>query len=156
MGAHHVPDYTPRVPAMTNLDGQKVYEAHRDEHTRLQGLRDRVQSLTATYSRAYNQAQHPLDPQQYEELVKTLLMSGTASDTGQKFLSDPNELITGEFEHAAGGIGELLSVDEDDLAAQATGGVDAMRAEIAALGNAELTQHFDYIVEEVASEMVMC
>jgi hypothetical protein len=44
-------------------------------------------------------------------------------------------------------------VDEDDLAAQATGGVDAMRAEIAALGNAGLTQHFDYIVNEVASEM---
>ena len=59
-----------------------------------------MQSLQATYSRAYNQAQHPLDPQQYEELVKTLLMTGTASDTGHKFLSDPNELITGEFEHA--------------------------------------------------------
>ena len=115
-----------------------------------------MQSLQATYSRAYNQAQHPLDPPQYEELVKTLLMTGTARDTGQKFLSDPNELITGEFEHAAGGIGELLSVDEDDLAAQATGGVDAMRAEIAALGNAGLAQHFDYIVEEVASAMAMC
>ena len=42
--------------------------------------------LTATYSRAYNQAQHPLDPQQYEELVKTkskaeaLAASGEAED----------------------------------------------------------------------------
>ena len=132
---------------------QQIYKAHRDEQKRLQGLRDRLQSLKTDYSRTYNEAEHLLNPQEYEELATSLLMSGTASDTGQKFLSDPNKLITGEFEHAAGGIGELLSVDEDDLAAQATGGVDAMRAEIAALGNAELTQHFDYIVEEVASEM---
>ena len=131
----------------------QIYKAHRDEQKRLQGLRDRLQSLKTDYSRTYNEAEHLINPQEYEELATSLLMSGTASDAGQKFLSDPNTLITGEFEHAAGGIGELLSVDEDDLAAQATGGVDAMRAEIAALGNAGLTQHFDYIVNEVASEM---
>ena len=134
----------------------QIYKAHRDEQKRLQGLRDRLQSLKTDYSRTYNEAEHLINPQEYEELATSLLMSGTASDAGQKFLSDPNTLITGEFEHAAGGIGELLSVDEDDLAAQATGGVDAMRAEIAALGNAGLAQHFDYIVEEVASAMAMC
>lgn len=83
-----------------------------------------------------------------------MLTSDTATgDAGDKFLSDPNDLIIGEFENAAGGLGELLCVDEDDLNGKMARGVEAMREEVEALGDTSLKFHFDYVVDETVSEM---
>ena len=137
------------------LDGAmtKIYARAAEEKERLQVLLDSVESKVSAYRGSYNAAQHPLTPDEYKTMVRTAHMSTAATDgTGDKFLSNSKDLIVGEFEHAAGGTGRLLCIDEDELSVRMNEGFDAMREEVRALGNSELEEYFDYVVNQVASE----
>ena len=88
--------------------------------------------------------------------IRTILFSSsntnTSGDFGAKFSSDPDDLIIGLFEDATAGIASLLCVDEDELNARMGDGLEAMRAEVEALGDDDLKFWFDYIVNQESSE----
>ena len=136
----------------------KMFALKQENEDQLKALRSRVESLSQSYTSSYNASQHPLNPAQYKEMIKTILFSSsntnTSEDASTKFSSDPDDLIVGLFEDATAGHAALLCVDEDELNARMGDGLEAMRAEVEALRDDELSFWFEYIVNQESSEQV--
>eukprot|EP00802_Teleaulax_amphioxeia_P004400 Tamp_04404.p1 GENE.Tamp_04404~~Tamp_04404.p1 ORF type:complete len:613 (+),score=161.16 Tamp_04404:883-2721(+) len=134
----------------------KMYALQEENEDQLKALRSRVESLSQSYTSSYNASQHPLNPAQYKEMIRTILFSSSntnaSEDVGTKFSSDPDDLIVGLFEDATAGHAALLCVDEDELNARMGDGLEAMRAEVEALRDHELSFWFEYIVNQESSE----
>jgi hypothetical protein len=70
----------------------------------------------------------------------------------ERFATEPQDLICGEFEHAAKGYYRLLNVSEKEVNKRALRGVQAIEEEVNALGNSEAIQQLEYILRHPASE----
>lgn len=103
----------------------------------------------------------PLTKEEYEALVDSVqkkmlrfspaLAAEAAHD--QKYAVDPKDLVCGEFAHAANGFYELMNVDEIDLLKKALdNGVGAIEDEVRLLGDPDVSEQLDYILNHTASE----
>ena len=97
-----------------------------------------------------------LSDEEYKDMEHAILcaepIDAKVSERGGRYAGNTKELICGEFQHAARGIFKFMNVDQDDVVKGAMQGVKAMEAEVAVLGNKEVSEHLDYILYEASSE----
>ena len=81
--------------------------------------------------------------------------TGEGSREG-RFSVEPTDIITGQYQDAAKGLHHRLQVDEDEISDRLKKDVaiDAMREEVAKLGDPVVSEHLRYVLEEKASEKV--
>jgi hypothetical protein len=81
-----------------------------------------------------------------------------ANDGGRegRFSVEPTDIITGQYQDAAKGLHHRLQVDEDEISDRLKKDVaiDAMREEVANLGDPVVSEHLAYVLDEEASEKV--
>jgi hypothetical protein len=118
---------------------------------------EQAEQMVAQYDPTKNDS--PLTVEEFQQVVQNILL-GTSElvkrEPGvpelDKFAVKANELICGEFEHAAKGFFKLLNVDEDDINQSIVSGVAAIEEEVRALGNADVIQQLGYILRQRANE----
>jgi hypothetical protein len=71
-----------------------------------------------------------------------------------RFSVEPNDIITGQYQDAAKGLHHRLQVEEDEISDRLKKDVaiDAMREEVAKLGDPVVSEHLMYVLDEEASE----
>jgi hypothetical protein len=100
----------------------------------------------------------PVTREEYTEIVYQILLGIFAASTKEpdadrdRFVIEPNDLICGEFEHAAKGFYKLLNVSEDELfLRRGLDGVAAIEEEVRALGDTDVSKQLQYILRLPAS-----
>ncbi len=93
-----------------------------------------------------------LNCQEYEFIVDAM-----ASDivNHQQHFRLTQDLVIGEFEHAAKGLFKLINVPEKEVFRQAQAGVAAIVEEVMALGDDNVSENLDYILHKEAEEKVL-
>ncbi len=113
----------------------------------------------------YDQEHGPVTREEYMKFVYNTLMSAPATSpeepaddkglrkpkTADRFAIGPNDLICGEFEHAAKGFYKLLNVPEKDIIRLGLDGVAAIEEEVRALGDTDVSEQLHYILHLPAS-----
>jgi len=103
-----------------------------------------------------------LSSEEYQRILDGVLVraaEGVSMDRSARIVTEPNDMVVGEFRHAAKGIEKLLAVDPYDLPKT----LEGMEAEVRALkGSWECKQYgldpemviaeFDYVVNQASSE----
>jgi len=96
--------------------------------------------------------------EEYRDMVLAI-MRADANDGGRegRFSVEPTDIITGLYKDAAMGLVHRLQVDEDDeddlnLKLHKDVAIDAMREEVAKLGDPVVSEHLRYVLDEEASE----
>jgi hypothetical protein len=124
-----------------------------DGLARFRALQDRAQSLHAEYIGSYDETKAVLTDDEYKAVIETVLIKSNSQNPGggEKFLSDPKQLVVGEFKEAAKGVAHFSGFDEDDLNLQVARGLEAMQEEVEKFGNAEVLEMYDYVVNQSSS-----
>ncbi len=104
----------------------------------------------------------PVNAQEYRVLVANIQRgllptpeAKTLVTSTHKFISEHDDFVCGEYEHAAKGIYELLHADEDMVHRKALLGLGTIEEEVRALGDAVISEQLDYILHHEATEK-MC
>jgi hypothetical protein len=140
------------------IEAQRLVKQAADERDRLQSAMERVKLMTAEYRSTYD-ASKLISVEEYETLVQIVLTRD--NDLGKRkqevelqasrYNAQVKQLVCGEFEDAANGLIELLQCSEDELYDKVKGGLPAMLAEAGAYGNAEVSELYDYVINQPAS-----
>jgi hypothetical protein len=101
----------------------------------------------------------PLTVEEYREIAYHIHLNTwaagpqePATDTKEKFVVEPKDLVCGEFEHAAKGFFKLLNVSENDVLIRAFEGISAIEEEVEALQDGAISVQLHYILKERARE----
>ncbi len=101
----------------------------------------------------------PVTREEYTEIIYQILLRISAASTKEsdadrdRFVIEPNDLICGEFEHAAKGFYKLLNVPEDEVfRRRGLDGVAAIEEEVRALGDTDVSEQLHYILRRCAKE----
>lgn len=112
-----------------------------------------VEKMVAEYKA--NEGPGPLTEQEYRQVLNSIQGTVEQSPGGgkhEKFVGKAEELVCGEFEHAAKGLFKLLNINEDIVSHQARAGVAAIEKEVQALGDKNVAEQLDYILWQKATE----
>ncbi len=125
----------------------KLSKIVQDQGSKLQDQSSQLELESKPLAEAERQAMEAAIKNRLEQTVR----QGTNEAAAERFATEPDDFICGQHKSATGGIYKLLKVDESMALRELSKGLQAIKDEVEALGDKQVSEELNYILNEPAS-----